>query len=232
MSISGIGAGGSLGSILQSKKKDASEAVDLFEELFEEKSIVQEQQEEKREEQHQAKKIEEDFFDPNSRDILEYAFREGVYGWQDAVAAQLQKDQDEESEQKNLAIMLSENPDNPDAPINKLDSDFNPIKSNHLEDLDSTERKIGRKSLKVLQESGEESAQAVASPLFGTIDSEMDFMEMLDKMDLEKAPEMQENVRSHLSKDIMQKNGMSVPNELGMSFASIQDWLEFNSPLA
>lgn len=51
-------------------------------------------------------------------------------------------------------------------------------------------------------------------------------------MDLEKAPEMQENVRSHLSKDIMQKNGMSVPNELGMSFASTQDWLEFNSPLA
>lgn len=147
MSISGIGAGGSLCSILQSKKKDASEAVDLFEELFEEKSIVQEQQEEKQEEQYQSKKLENDLFDPNSRDILEYAFREGVYGWQDAVAAQLQKDQDEESEQKNLAILLTENPD---APINKLDSDFNPIKSNHLEDLDSTERRTGRKSLKVL----------------------------------------------------------------------------------
>jgi hypothetical protein len=230
MSISGIGFGESLTSLLQSKAKGASEATDVFEQLFEEKSLVQEQQDEKRKQQYQTKKLEEELFDPNSRDILEDAFREGAYGWRDAVAAQLQKDQDEESRQKNLAQMLAENPENPEAPINKLDSDPNPIKSNFLEDLDNTGKRIGRKSLKILQESGEEAQQEVASPLFGTIDSEMDFMEMLDKMDLEKAPEMQENVRNHLSQDIMRKNGMSVPNDLGMSFASTQEWLEFNSP--
>ncbi len=230
MSISGIGGGGSLTGLLHTKAQKGTDAAAVFEEMFEEKFVVQQQQDEKREEQVEAKRdLEEEVFDPDSRDILEEAFRESTYGWREKVAEKLQKDDSEEARKQEFAIRLEDSPENPEAPVNKLDSDANPIKSNQYEDLDSTERKTGRKSLKRLQESGEESAQEVASPLFGTIDSEMDFMEMLDKMDLEKVPEMQENVRNHLSNDTMRKNGMSVRNELGLNFASTQEWLEFNT---